>query len=125
MNTPINDIKALYAKPQEFIIGKELPQEEQRKIIMFPLEADDMDTAEISQDLPITQQKEEIFKMVAKMLRCEPEEVRHIAIPYLKDIMDAVAQCNKISTEASDKMRKTVLSEKKEQAMAALAAKTA
>lgn len=94
-----NNIDKLFAKEKKITIGKK----EKITLTLQPLGIDDMDVFNgFDPNKSFFEQKEVIYKLLARMLGCKESEAKKISIEYIEEIMKAFCEINGYDIENSD-----------------------
>ena len=99
--TDRNELAKLYAQSKEYMIGKNLPEDQKAKITLRRLSLDETDLigTEVNQTLSREEKKDKMIKLISKSMNALEDDVRPLDITFLEEIMLLINHINDVKVK--------------------------
>jgi len=109
-----NNLSKLYSREKKYIVGKNLPKEEQQEVYISTLCLDDAHLLESDPKASQKEQMNQIKSMLAKCLKESEDSVSKISFEYMPDLIAAISDAHNIGDLNKRTDIKKFIDEKKE-----------
>ena len=106
--TDRNELAKLYIRRKEYLIGKQLPENERAKITIIPLSLDNMNLFDVKEDSSIEEKKLQSIKLIALSIDSSEEDVKLMSMGFLEEVMETILDANNINSDDAFKRLKKV-----------------